>query len=80
MLNQHHDHAIAVEIIVDGMSYRAPHRQMTGAAIKALAGRPPANVLYHIEGRRNVEIQDDEYIDLHEHERFITVPPVGGAG
>lgn len=71
---------VAIRIEVDGDPYVSHHKVRTGAEIKALAQRPPGNLLYRLrpEGQR-VKIGDEEPVHLVEGERFITVPPVGHA-
>lgn len=68
-------------IEVDGTRYEAPKREMTGAEIKALAHKPPANTLYLIETREGRpfrrEVGDTETLDLHSGECFATQPPIG---
>jgi hypothetical protein len=68
-----------ITIDVDGDPYSTDQRSMTGAQIKALAHKPPANVLYKIDGHHRTEIDDDEIVELHDGEKFMTQPPVGGA-
>jgi hypothetical protein len=67
------------EIEVDGKPYFTGRRRLTGAEIKALAKRPPANTLYRLEGNQRIRVADNESVELHEHERFVTVPPHGHA-
>ena len=71
---------VSIRIEVDGEPYISHHEVRTGAEIKALAHRPPGNLLYRLraDGQR-VKIADDEPVHLEEGERFITVPPVGHA-
>ncbi len=75
----HHHHA-SIRVEVDGEPYVSHHEVRTGAEIKALAHRPPGNLLYRLlPGGQRIKIGDDEPIHLEEGERFITVPPVGHA-
>ncbi len=73
-------HGVAIRIEVDGEPYVSHHKVRTGAEIKALAHRPPGNLLYRVlhDGQR-VKIGDEEPVHLKEGECFITVPPVGHA-
>jgi hypothetical protein len=77
---QHPHQHVAIQIEVDGAPYVSHHEVRTGAEIKALARRPPGNLLYRLrpDGQR-VKIGDEERVHLLEGERFITVPPVGQA-
>lgn len=68
-----------ITIEVDGDPFKTAHAKRTGAQIKALAHKPPANILYKINGHHRVEIADDQEIHLHDGEKFMTQPPVGGA-
>jgi len=68
----------SIEIQVDGVTYVAHERSLAGAAIKALAHKPPGNLLYRVEERRRIEVSDTEIVHLHEDEKFVTQPPVGG--
>lgn len=70
---------IDIEIEIDGTEYRVHTRTLTGAQIKALANVPAANLLYRVEGNKRVLIGDAEHVHLHDDEKFITTPPVGGA-
>ncbi|HTW85402.1 MAG TPA: multiubiquitin domain-containing protein [Candidatus Sulfotelmatobacter sp.] len=76
----HHPHHVSIRIEVDGDPYVSHREVRTGAEIKALAHRPPGNLLYRLlhDGQR-VKIGDEERVHLKEGERFITVPPVGHA-
>ena len=76
----HPHHHVAIRIEVDGEPYVLNHKVRTAAEIKALAHRPPGNLLYRLlhDGQR-VKIGDDEPVHLKEDERFMTVPPVGHA-
>jgi len=76
----HPHHHVSISIEVDGDRYVLHHKARTGAQIKALAHRPPGNLLYRLldDGQR-LKIGDDESVHLKEDERFITVPPVGHA-
>jgi hypothetical protein len=67
-------------IEVDGTKYDTVERQLNGSQIKALAGRPPGNRLYRLEGdHQRVEIGDEEIVQLQDRERFVTHPRVGKA-
>jgi len=67
-----------IDIQVDGVDFPVYTKTMTGAEIKALAHVPPANLLYRVEGNRRVQISDAEIVHLHDDEKFVTTPPVGG--
>lgn len=71
--------AIRIDIEVDGKAYVVGRRCVTGAEIKALAKRPPGNALYRLEGNQRIPVADNDTVQLHEHERFVTVAPHGHA-
>lgn len=66
------------DIQIDGVDYAVHSKTMTGAQIKALANVPAANLLYRVEGNRRAPISDGETVHLHDDEKFVTAPPVGG--
>ncbi|MFZ1125729.1 MAG: multiubiquitin domain-containing protein [Candidatus Baltobacteraceae bacterium] len=66
-------------IEVDGQKCLTDRREMTGTEIKQLARRPAGNMLYRLEARERIRVEDRETVHLHEDERFITLPPVGHA-
>jgi hypothetical protein len=68
-----------VVIEVDGTDYKTEAHVLTGDEIKALAQRPAGNRLFRLEGHQRIEVADQECVHLHEHERFVTQPPVGKA-
>jgi len=69
---------VKFDIQIDGTDYAVHVKTMTGAEIKKLAHVPPANLLYRVEGKRRVQIADHEIVHLHDDEKFVTAPPVGG--
>ncbi len=68
-----------ITIEVDEKPYHTIEHRLTGAQIKALAKRPAGNTLYRLEGQQRIQLGDNELIELHEHERFVTFPPHGHA-
>ena len=74
----HPPHAVFI-IEVDGKPYKTERHRLTGAEIKALAKRPAGNNLYRLVGQQRVPVADDEIVEIHEHERFVTFPPHGHA-
>lgn len=73
-MSEHH-----VKIIINGKELRVDHDDLTGAQIKAIADIPPADILYRLVGDHRREIGDSERVELHNGERFVSVPRVGGA-
>jgi hypothetical protein len=72
-------HRVEINIEVDGKAYVAERRRMTGTQIKALARRPPGNALYRLRGNQRFVVGASDEVELHERERFVTVPPHGHA-
>jgi hypothetical protein len=70
---------VDITINVDDTDFPVHHKTRTGAEIKHLAHRPPGNTVYRLDGMQRIKIADDETVHLHDHERFVTVPPVGHA-
>lgn len=66
---------------VDTTRCETTQERLTGAQIKSLARKPPANTLYLIEHREGHpfrrEIDDTEIVHVHDGEHFVTEPPVG---
>jgi len=66
---------------VDTTRCETKHERLTGAEIKDIAKKPPANTLYLIESRDGHpfgrEIGDTEIVHMHENQRFVTEPPIG---
>lgn len=73
--HEHHK----VTFFVDGQAIETTRQPLSGAQIKALAGRPEGNLLYRVDGRHREEISDSEKVHIHQDECFITVPPIGHA-
>lgn len=68
-----------IEIKINGQTYRVGSDDMTGAQIKALANIPPGDLLYQLIGDERRRIEDTERLELHNGEKFVSVPQVGGA-
>lgn len=65
------------EIHIDGVHYRAEQNSMTGAQLKALAGKPQEYQLF-LEGHghdADRQIGDTEAIELKNGMHFYSVPP-----
>lgn len=73
-MSEHH-----LEIIINGKEFRVDSDDLTGAQIKAIGDIPPADILYRLAGDHRREIGDSEHVELHNGERFVSVPRVGGA-
>jgi TolA-binding protein len=66
----------AFVIFVDDAEYRTEQRTMTGAAIKALAGKDAAYQLFEeVEGGDDRPIGDQESVTIRNGLHFYTVPP-----
>ena len=73
-----------IEIILDGHEVTSPTRRRTGRQIRELgtADRIEGFETQEInkQGKKSRTIRDDQEIELHEDERFRTVPSEGGPG
>lgn len=74
----------SVRIYLDGVLVTSPSRRLTGRQIRELG---PADRVDDFEtqkvnaqGKKERTIGDNEEVELHEHERFRTVPNHGGPG
>jgi hypothetical protein len=68
---------VIVNIEIDHHHYQVHTHELTGAQLKALAGIPPANLLFR-EGPGNQDdqpIQDNAPVELHDGDRFYDMPP-----
>jgi hypothetical protein len=68
-----------LQIFINGKAYHVNGDDSTGAQIKALGDIPVGDILYRLSGEHRHEVGDTERIELHEGERFVSVPQVGGA-
>jgi hypothetical protein len=74
----------SVEIYLDGVLVTSPKRRLTGRQIRELGaadrvdGFETQEISEH--GKKIRTIGDNEEIEIHEHERFRTVPNHGGPG
>jgi hypothetical protein len=73
-----------VEIILDGIEVTSPLRRQTGLGIRKLGPTDRVDGFetqeVNKEGKKIRTIPDGEEIELHEDERFRTVPNKGGPG
>lgn len=80
----HIEHDRPVEIILDDNPVTSPSRRRTGRQIRELG--PPDRVdgfetqEINEKGKKIRTIRDDQEVELHEGERFRTVPNEGGPG
>lgn len=71
---EHRDRAYV--IFVDDVEYSTTERTMTGAAIKALAGKDSTYQLFEEhEGGDDTPIADAQSVHIRDGLRFYTVPP-----
>jgi hypothetical protein len=74
----------SVQIYLDGVLVTSPTRRLTGRQIRELgpADRVDGFETQEIDahGKKIRTIGDNEEVELHEHERFRTVPNHGGPG
>jgi hypothetical protein len=62
-----------VEIVVNRTHVGVP-QHVTGAEIVAAAGLPSNFELRRVQGRREIPVEDDDRITVHEGERFVASP------
>lgn len=80
----HHPDRDVIEIYLDGELVASPSRRLNGRQIRELG--PPDRVdgfeTQEIDkhGKKIRTIGDTEEVEIHEHERFRTVPNHGGPG
>ena len=69
--------AAGVQIIINKKHFTAPTSQMTGSALKALAGIPPSNKLFKEEPGKKPDrvIGDNEPVELENGDHFYDLPP-----
>lgn len=58
-----------VEILVNNKPILVP-KETTGAEIRELAGLPNDFQLFLIKGDEEIEVENDEPIKVHKHQRF----------
>jgi Multiubiquitin len=68
-----------LEITINGRKYEVETDDLTGAQIKTLGDIPPGDILYNLVGDHRREVGDTEQLELHNGEKFVSVPRVGGA-
>jgi hypothetical protein len=49
-------------------------KHTTGAGIKSAAGVPTAFELFHIKGKQEIPIEDEEKVTAHEGDKFTASP------
>jgi hypothetical protein len=72
-------HVHILTVLINEKPVRLPKGTYTGAALKQRGGVPTGDILYRIHAHERTPIADDESVEVHEHERFVSVPQVGGA-
>jgi len=74
----------SVEIILDDKEVTAPRRRMNGREIRELGPKDRVDGFetqqVNHQGKKIRTIPDDQDVELHEDERFRTVPNRGGPG
>ncbi len=69
-------HGKSFVIFIDDQQYHTEQSTMTGAAIKALAGKDASYQLFEErEGGEDQQIADDKSVAIKDDMRFYTVPP-----
>lgn len=74
----------SVEIILDDKSVTSPRRSLNGKEIRELGPKDRVDGFetqeVNKQGKKIRTIKDDQLVELHEEERFRTVPSHGGPG
>jgi hypothetical protein len=68
---------VTINIRINDDHYKVHEQEMTGAALKELAGIPLANLLFReVHGPGDDEqISDSTAVHLHDSDRFYDMPP-----
>jgi hypothetical protein len=66
---------LGVEVFIDGTPYHFETHEATGRQIKEKAHIPDNNSLYLKREGSNEPIADDEKVELHHGEHFVSRPP-----
>lgn len=73
-----------IDIVLDGNTVTSPSRRRDGIQIRELGDPDRVNGFetqeVNKDGKKIRTIPDDKIIELHEEERFRTVPNLGGPG
>jgi hypothetical protein len=72
---EHREHE-AIEVDIDGRSYRFEDHTVTGLRIKETAEIPHDYTLYLLRESEEKPIRNDEEVHLHTGEHFVARPPV----
>ncbi len=62
-----------VSIIVNNKSVSVP-KHTTGAGIKSAAGVPATFALFQIRNKKEMPVDNDEKVTVHEADRFVASP------
>ena len=62
-----------VSIVVNNKSVSVP-KHTTGAGIKSAAGVPTTFELFHIKGKKEIPVTDEEKVTAHEGDKFTASP------
>jgi len=77
-------HAINIEIYLDGVPVISHSRELNGRQIRELGPSDRVDGFetqeVNEQGKKIRTIGDTEEVEIHEHERFRTVPNHGGPG
>jgi Multiubiquitin len=72
-----------ISVSIDGVTCFAPHRQMSGAELRALPDQPigkDRDLWQEVDGGLDQVIQPGDKVDLAPQMRFFTVPRVINPG
>ncbi len=66
------DHEFTIRI--NDRTVTTSAHELSGAALKQLAGIPPDYELFRVVGSNTVPVANDETVHLHEREEFRAIP------
>jgi hypothetical protein len=61
-------------IFVNNQEFQTAEHQLTGLAVKQLAGVPADYELFQVRGDQTVPVGDEEVVHIHEKMHFRAIP------
>ncbi len=61
-------------IFVNNNPFETDEHQLTGAAIKTLAGVPPDYELFEVKGDHTVPVGNEQEVHIHNNQHFRAIP------
>jgi hypothetical protein len=72
-------HQQLVTVYINEKPVQLAKRRYSGTELKKAGQVPAGDILYRIHGHDRTEIKDAHTIEISNHERFVSLPEVGGA-